>query len=56
MPKWTLPTLAMLAWLPQEVSKELINHLSHKVSYASMIIDPIIRVFSTNEVKSHLNM
>ena len=37
--------------LPQTVAKGLINRFSHKVSYASMIIYPVINVFSPNEVK-----
>ena len=36
------------SWLPQEVAKELINHLSHKYSYAYLKIDPVINGFSTN--------
>ena len=37
--------------LPKVVSKEIINRLFHKVSYASMKIDPVINIFSPNEVK-----
>ena len=41
-------------WLPQSVSKTLINSLSQKFSYASMIIDPVINGFSHNEVRFNL--
>ena len=43
-------------WLPQAVSKRPINRLSHKVSFASNIIDPVINGFSVNEVKSHIHI
>ena len=35
--------------LPQAVAKKIINRLSHKVSYASKIIDPVINGFSPND-------
>ena len=38
----------LLSWLPQEFSKILIHGMSHKVSYAYIIIDPVINVFNTN--------
>ena len=37
--------------LPQVVGKGLINFLSHKVSYASVKIDPVVDGFSPNDVK-----
>ena len=37
-------------WLPQKVSKGLINHLSQKVSYTSMMIYLFVNVFSPNEL------
>ena len=40
-----------LSQLPQSVAKELINRLYHKVSYASIKIEPVINEFSLNEVK-----
>ena len=40
--------------LPQSVAKNLVCCLSHKVSYASKIIDPVINVFSSNDLSSHL--
>ena len=36
------------SWLPQAVSKELIDFLYQKVTYYSMFIDPVINWFSTN--------
>ena len=42
--------------LPQAVSKVLIDIFSQKVSYASMMIDPVIIGFSTNKVKIHLHI
>ena len=42
--------------LPQADAKEIINHLSQKVSYASKIIDTVINIFSPNEVTSHLHI
>ena len=42
--------------LPQAFSKYLINILSLKVSYAFMIIDPVINGFSTNSVKSDFHI
>ena len=42
--------------LPQAVAKELLNRLSHKVSYTSMKIDIFICVFTTNEVRNHLHI
>ena len=44
------------SWLPQAVSKILINRLSHKVSYASITIDPVINGFSPNELRSHFHI
>ena len=40
--------------LPQVVAQKLINRLSHKVSYASKIIDIIINGFIPHEVIIHL--
>ena len=45
-----------LSRLPQLVSKETMNSLSQKVSYAYMIIDTVIDGFSPNEVKIHLHI
>ena len=42
--------------LSQAVYRGLINRLSHKVSYASMTIDPVMNEFSPNEVRSHLQI
>ena len=53
---WILYLIRHFSWLPQTVAKELINSLSQKVSYASMIIYPFINVFSPNEVRSHLHI
>ena len=44
------------SWLPQEVSKGLINFVSKKVSYAYMMIVPIINGFSRNKIKRHLQI
>ena len=43
------------SWLPQAVSKGLINRLFQKVSYAYTIIDPVIIGFITNEVKKYFS-
>ena len=40
----------------QEVSKELIDSLSQKFSYASKKVDLVINGFSPNEVRSHLHI
>ena len=40
--------------LPQEVSKKIIYRLSHKASYASKIIYPVVDGFSPNEVRINL--
>ena len=45
-----------LNWLPQVISKELIYCLSHKISYASKIIDPVINGFSPRKVISNLHI
>ena len=42
--------------LPQEFCKGLINNMSHKVSYGSMIIDTVINGFSPNKLRSHLQI
>ena len=42
------------SWLPQEVSKRIINFLSQKVSYDSMAVYPIINGFITKEVRIRL--
>ena len=42
--------------LPQTFSKGLINRLSQKFIYASMMIDPVINVFSHNLAKIHLQI
>ena len=42
------------SWLPPEVSKIIINTLSQKLSYSSMIINLDNNAFSPNEVRSHL--
>ena len=42
--------------LPQAVSKNVINFLSQKVSYASNIIDPFIDGFSPNDESSHFHI
>ena len=39
------------SWLPQAVFKGLMDSLSQKVSYCSMIIDTVIIGFSPDEVK-----
>ena len=44
------------SWLPQVFSKELMNRLSHKLSYASIKIDSVINGFSPNEVQIHLHI
>ena len=44
------------SWLPQAFSKGIINRLFQKVSYYSMVIDPVINVFSPNEVSSHFQI
>ena len=41
------------SWLPQAVSKRGFNSLSQKVSYDSMMTDPVINGFSPNELRSH---
>ena len=46
----------IFSWLPQEVSKGLINCLSRKVSYAYMMVDTVINGFIPNEVISHLQI
>ena len=43
-------------WLPQVVHKELINCLSQKVSYDYTMINTIINIFSTHEVRSQFNI
>ena len=45
-----------LSRLPHEFSKGLIDFLSQKISYDSMIIDTVINGFSTNEVKIYLHI
>ena len=47
-------SISRFSWLPQALDKELINQLSRKVSYASMIFYPDINGFRTNGVKIHL--
>ena len=42
--------------MPQEVAKVLINRLSPKVSYDSMIIDIVINGFTPNSVKGHFHI
>ena len=42
--------------LPQAVAKNLINILSQKVHYDSMMINQVIKRFSPNEVKSHFHI
>ena len=42
--------------LLQAVSKGIINSLSHKVTYAYMMIDTSVNGFSTNKVKCHWNI
>ena len=42
--------------LPQAVSKGMIIFLSQKVSYDSMIIDPVINIIPPNEIKIHLHV
>ena len=42
--------------LPQAVSKEPINHLTQKVSYDSMMIDPVINAFIHNKTSSNLHI
>ena len=44
------------SWLPQAVSKRLINSLSYTVSYASMIIGPFISGFAPNEVRNNFQI
>ena len=41
---------------PQAAAKKLIYCLSHKFSYASKIIDPVINGFSPNDKSSHLHI
>ena len=41
---------------PQAFPKNIIDHLSQKVSYASKIIDPIIDGFSPNDESSHIHI
>ena len=47
---------SQFSWLPQAVSKGLINHSSQKVTYVSMMIDPVINGFSPNEIKIYLHI
>ena len=42
--------------LPQVVTKQLIDRLSQKVSYASKIIDPVIIEFIPNDLSIHLHI
>ena len=42
--------------LPQSVDKALINSLPRKVSYVSILIDPVINGFSPNELKFYLHI
>ena len=42
--------------LPQAFLKGLINHLSQKVSYASMVIDTVINVLIPNEERSRFHI
>ena len=42
--------------LPQAFSKRLINRLSQKSSYDSMIIDPVINWFIPNWLSVHLHI
>ena len=44
------------SWLPQAVYKARINNLCQKVSYASMIIDPVMNRFGPNEAKIHFHI
>ena len=47
---------SQFSWLPQAVAEETINFFSQKVSYASIKIDPVINLFSLNEVKTHFHI
>ena len=49
-------SISHFSWLPQVVYKGIINCLSQKVSYDSMMIDTGIDVFSPNEVKMHFHI
>ena len=42
------------SWLPQAVSKGLINCLTHKISYDYLVIYPVINRSIPKEVKNHL--
>ena len=44
------------SWLPQAVSKEIINRFSNKVIHDSMKIDPVIYGFSPNEVRIYFHI
>ena len=41
---------------PQADSKGLTNCLYHNVSYTSIMMDRVINIFSTNEVRSHFHI
>ena len=43
-------SISHFSWLTQAVSKGLVNHSSQKVSYSSIMIDPVIHGFNPNEV------
>ena len=44
------------SWLTEAVAKELTNCLYQKVSYDSIIIDPVVNGISPNEVKGRLHI
>ena len=45
-----------VSWLPQVIYKRIINSLSQKVIYVSMMIDQVISEFSPNKGISYLNI
>ena len=45
-----------VSWLPQAISKILINILSHKVSYGCMMIDPVVNGLNPTEVRRQLHI
>ena len=48
--------MSHFSWLPQAVAKTIIDSLSHKVSYASNIIDTVLNGFIPNEVRINLHI
>ena len=49
-------SISHFGWLSQAVAKKPIYNFNHKVSYVYNIVDPVINVFSPNELRGYFHI